>query len=142
MYCNRLSSKICNSFTNVDVIYYCLHFNFAWIHKTIIKCKCIVICYSWQNSERVLNATNQLPRWPSGLGVRLVSQGPLARFPAEKYIFILSFWLVSVPYSSADYCKWNQACQITCSYCCFRPQILLFIQGLVYLLPQNSFINK
>ena len=47
MYCNGLSDKICISFTNVDVICYCLHFKFVWIHKTIIKCQYIVMSYSW-----------------------------------------------------------------------------------------------
>ena len=36
-------------------------------------------------------------------------------------------------------CKWNQAWPFTCSHSCFRPQIQLIIQGLVYKYPQYSF---
>ena len=43
MYCNKLSDKMCISFINVDVVYYYLS-NFACIHKTIIKCNCILSC--------------------------------------------------------------------------------------------------
>ena len=34
IYCNRISDKFCISFTDVDVIYYCLHLNF----NTLISC--------------------------------------------------------------------------------------------------------
>ena len=34
---------------NVDVIYNCLQ-NFAWIHKAIIKRKCIGMCYSYDRN--------------------------------------------------------------------------------------------
>ena len=38
MDCNRISYKICISFTNVDVIYYCLHLNFNTSISCIATC--------------------------------------------------------------------------------------------------------
>ena len=129
MHFNRLSDKICISFTNVDVIYYCLHSNFAWIHNTctIIKCKCIVLCYSWQDSERVLNAGKQMARWSKGLGVRLESKWSPVRFPVETFF---SYWIFRLfPFLTVRRypCKWHKTLTFTCNYCCFRPQIRLII---------------
>ena len=40
-------------FTNVDVIFYCLHLNLAWIHKTMIRSKCIVMTGFWNSFKRI-----------------------------------------------------------------------------------------
>ena len=40
---NRLSDKVCISYTNVDVIHFCLR-NFARIHKTIINLINVLSC--------------------------------------------------------------------------------------------------
>ena len=106
MYWNRLSDKICISFTNVEVINYCLQ-NYAWIHKTTIKCKYIVICYSWQNSYSFKRNKTSVP---------------VTKQVKETYIFIFNFFTCFL-FLTAQYspCKWNQAWPFTCRYCCFRP---------------------
>ena len=91
VYWNSLSDKICISFTNVHVNFYCLQ-NFAWSHKTIIKLinvlSCIVQMTGFWNS---LSAINHMSRWPKGLRRPVEIEVSLVRFPSETSFFILNF---------------------------------------------------
>ena len=53
------------------------------------------------------------------------------RILLETYIFILNFF-DPFPFLTAHRSpsKWNQAWPFTCSYCCFKPEIRLIIQGI------------
>ena len=98
-YCNIISDKICISFADVDVIYYCLHLNF----NSLISCisTCLETPYTLPVTSLYCNS-NQLSRWPSGLDVRLEIKRSLVRYSAETYISILNFSLVSLPNRSAE----------------------------------------
>ena len=77
VYRSWLSDKIFISFTNVDVIYYCLQ-NFIWTNNSYLHCLQQIV-----NCQR-----NRLIRGPT-----LGNEGPLVRFLVEAYIFILNFSL-------------------------------------------------
>ena len=82
---------------------------------------------------------NQLPRYPSGLGVWLEIKGSLVGYPAEKYI---SFWIVRLfPFLTGrrNPSKWNQAWPFTTialkiGLCCiaFQTSTVLFLIGIIH----------
>ena len=115
-------------------------FHFFFLINECIYCHVLFI---WQDFERVLNPTNHLSWWPSGLTnrVRVDGERSLVRFQAETYIPIFKISLVFlflIAWPSP--CKWNQAWPFICSLCCFRPQLWLIIRGLcIYTLPQYFF---
>ena len=60
---------------------------------------CIVMCHSWQDSERVVNARSL---WPSGLCVQLESQRIAGSIPDWDKYFHFESLFVSLLYSSAE----------------------------------------
>ena len=83
------------------------------------------------------------PSWPSGLrrcNFPVVDWPGVGSNPAGDIYFHFEFFAPS-PFRTGQRCrcKWNQACPYTWSHSCFRPQIWLIIQGLVYKYLQYSF---
>ena len=72
--------------------------------------------------------------WSKALFHRSWRRVAWVRIPLETYIFIFEFFNFSL-FRTAQWIpwKWNQVWPFTCSHSCFRPQIQLIIQGLVYI---------
>ena len=76
------------------------------------------------------------PAWPSGLKSWFTWCGiPAMVSNSAGYIYLHFEFFVPSLFRTAQWspCKWNQAWPVTCGHSCFRPQIRLIIQYLVYL---------
>ena len=81
-------------------------------------------------------------RWSNGLKTQLQlgQRGVAGSSPGGDIYFhfeCLAFFLFLTAVWRWSPCKWNQAGPFTCSVCCFRPKIRLFIQTYAYLLFKN-----
>ena len=111
----------------------------------LYKCGCIVKVYilmstihknSFYQSLRVCTKTPSflLHRLQYVWSANLPSWSAERRFESRLRHFHFEFF-VPFPFRATQLsqCKWNQARPFTCSYRCFRPQILLIIQSHIYL---------